>query len=315
MNVTTSRPQYIEPVFSARAHLIKIREDFEAYLRDDILEEDDDLAQSFKAVHQEITRSIDALSTPSIQIATVGTTSAGKSTFINALLGLQLAPTDADEMSAGLLTIGYEPSRWSILRGPGELPSERVTAQDIHNYLHAQMAKRIASRRQGKEDPGASFEIAGPLYPLAKNHDFRHALGDDVSMKLFDLPGLRTVDDPANMRVIKQQIKRAFSVVVLNMTHFFSREKRAALVGELKDTVRDLGNDTSTIIFVANQADRFTSNDIKNKSLEARVEEAREELRTLLELDESDSIHMVPMSALNYFRALRALRARPNGRV
>src|SRR5262245_26176116 len=50
-----------------------------------------------------------ALANPTVRIATVGTTSSGKSTLINALIGRCLAPTEAGQMSAGLLTFRHGP--------------------------------------------------------------------------------------------------------------------------------------------------------------------------------------------------------------
>ena len=39
------------------------------------------------------------------RIATIGTTSSGKSTIVNALIGRRIAPIEAGEMSGGVLTL------------------------------------------------------------------------------------------------------------------------------------------------------------------------------------------------------------------
>ncbi|MFS8909756.1 dynamin family protein, partial [Synechococcus sp. H60.3] len=56
--------------------------------------------EDFRVVYEEA----DArLRKPSFRIATIGTTSSGKSTIVNALIGRKIAPIEAQEMSAGIL--------------------------------------------------------------------------------------------------------------------------------------------------------------------------------------------------------------------
>ena len=48
---------------------------------------------------------VQRLENPSFRIATIGTTSSGKSTIVNALIGRRIAPIEAGEMSGGVLTL------------------------------------------------------------------------------------------------------------------------------------------------------------------------------------------------------------------
>ncbi|MEA5530048.1 dynamin family protein [Dolichospermum sp. UHCC 0684] len=50
---------------------------------------------------------LDRLENPSFRIATIGTTSSGKSTIVNALIGRKIAPIEAGEMSGGVLTLKH----------------------------------------------------------------------------------------------------------------------------------------------------------------------------------------------------------------
>jgi replication fork clamp-binding protein CrfC len=59
---------------------------------------------SFFAAYQEGSQ---RLENPSFRIATIGTTSSGKSTIVNALIGRRIAPIAAEEMSGGVLTIKH----------------------------------------------------------------------------------------------------------------------------------------------------------------------------------------------------------------
>jgi ribosome biogenesis GTPase A len=58
----------------------------------------------FLTVYQE---AVQRLENPSFRIATLGTTSSGKSTIVNALIGRKIAPIEAGEMSGGVLTIKH----------------------------------------------------------------------------------------------------------------------------------------------------------------------------------------------------------------
>jgi hypothetical protein len=55
--------------------------------------------QAFRVVYEE---AVARLQKPSFRIATIGTTSSGKSTIVNALIGRKIAPIEAQEMSAGI---------------------------------------------------------------------------------------------------------------------------------------------------------------------------------------------------------------------
>ncbi len=55
--------------------------------------------KEFLTVYQE---AVQRLENPSFRIATIGTTSSGKSTIVNALIGRKIAPIEAGEMSGGV---------------------------------------------------------------------------------------------------------------------------------------------------------------------------------------------------------------------
>ncbi|MFS8880137.1 dynamin family protein, partial [Synechococcus sp. H55.11] len=60
--------------------------------------------ENFQVVYEEANA---RLRKPSFRIATIGTTSSGKSTIVNALIGRKIAPIEAQEMSAGILRIRH----------------------------------------------------------------------------------------------------------------------------------------------------------------------------------------------------------------
>lgn len=56
--------------------------------------------EGFLNVYQE---AVQRLENPRFRIATIGTTSSGKSTIVNALIGRKIAPIEAGEMSGGCI--------------------------------------------------------------------------------------------------------------------------------------------------------------------------------------------------------------------
>jgi len=60
--------------------------------------------QAFRVTYEE---AVARLENPSFRITTIGTTSSGKSTIVNALIGRRIAPIEAQEMSAGILRIKH----------------------------------------------------------------------------------------------------------------------------------------------------------------------------------------------------------------
>ena len=66
-----------------------------------------DLQTSLSEFRQAYEESVARLADPNFTIATIGTTSSGKSTIVNALIGRKIAPIEAGEMSGGILTIRH----------------------------------------------------------------------------------------------------------------------------------------------------------------------------------------------------------------
>ena len=82
-----------------------IQQNFEEFIRLDpqLFGQNGNLAESFNETDSLLTEGVQRLEKPSLSIATIGTTSSGKSTLVNSLIGHRLAPMEAGEMSSGIL--------------------------------------------------------------------------------------------------------------------------------------------------------------------------------------------------------------------
>lgn len=63
------------------------------------------LNEAYNKLSKKIDDAINRLMHPYLSLATIGTTSAGKSTIVNALAGRKIAPMEAKETSAGMLKL------------------------------------------------------------------------------------------------------------------------------------------------------------------------------------------------------------------
>jgi GTPase SAR1 family protein len=273
--------------------------------------------QIYKNILQDlknIDESISQLSSPTIHLSTIGTTSSGKSTLVNAIIGELIAPMDADEMSAGVLTIHHSKDNedWKLNNGNENINS----SVKIYQHLTRIMGDEIRRRRDQLPYENKSFKVTGPLFPLSENHEFLNAFCDDslfnkstffINLDIFDLPGLRTINDPANIEIIRNYIKKSLTIVCIDRQQLFEREKRNELLKEIKTIMEDLGGSTVLMYFILNKCD------IPNpggKSIAEHQEELQIEIQKYLQ---TEKINIIPFSAKIYLFAARSVVAYNNG--
>jgi GTPase SAR1 family protein len=260
-----------------------------------------------------VARSIAELDRPQFPVAFVGTTKAGKSTFVNAFIGRRLAPMEAEEMSAGLLRISE--GDWSVAVERGAPISCVANERAIYDALKASMSAVVASRRTRAENEVVAqpiYAVTGPLFPSLPQHEFqKESAKGAIGLTVFDLPGLRTTKDPENQAVIREQIKRAFSIVLIDRNSLFNIETQVKLLEELRELVADLGGDISMMVFLLNKVDGHKHED---GPIHEQVRRAQVQIRECLHLQEKDQVQVVPFSGLTYYHASRMVVAATEGR-
>jgi len=259
----------------------------------------------------------DRLAHPRLQLATVGTTSAGKSTLLNGLMGRRLCPMDNQEMSAGLLTI-TQATAWNLQIKNGPAPSfAEATEEGVYALLHERMRLAVHARKERREDatradapPFAEYRVRAPLFPGQPSHVFQQSVGEDIGLTLFDLPGLRKVDDLENLEIIQRQVRRSFSLVTINYTALHSREERHELLKEVRETVQNLRTPLSLVIFVLNRVDERTSED---HPLQSQLDTLQIEIQRFL--GSETPIQVLPFCALAYMHGARLLLGLDEGQI
>lgn len=246
--------------------------------------------QDFRKEYQE---SIKRLTNPSLVIATLGTTSSGKSTIVNALMGRRLAPIEAGEMSGGVLRIIHSDQRKLVIEKTPDAAWETGTWENLGDgelYERVQSTMhRYHDARKKKDFIAPQIQVQAPLLPACDLS--LSGLPQGIGVEFLDLPGLKSVQDRANLAVIQPQVGKAFSLVALDYMQV-DEQHRQKLLGELKDVVKFLQGRTESMIFILNRVDARGSDDFP---LEVRLSKLKEEIRDTLELPSLPDV--IPFSA------------------
>ncbi|MEC9398354.1 MAG: dynamin family protein, partial [Myxococcota bacterium] len=164
--------------------------------------------------------------------AVFGTTSSGKSTLLNVLLGDQILPTDIDELSAGIVHLRHTQNRssMSLVRehrscrfelDRGQI-SARLTA-NLQAIKHGQKTSHTRSR-------------PGRIRVWTRLENARYFFGAAASdISLIDLPGLRSEQDEINAPFIKLHARAQCPLIVLDSRRLFEFEQVQRILTFLED--------------------------------------------------------------------------------
>lgn len=266
-----------------------------------------DFSTRVEQMQQAMEQFEEAVSAPRVVIATTGTTSAGKSTLANLLIGDVLLPKAVQEMSAGVVEVKHSPDKRSLkissTRGATWTTGEwrDISADEIRRRLKDTMEvyrKRIDG--QGSRLDAPRFEITWPTR-LGQSPD-RFGIPSNARISLLDLPGLKFIDDDINGHVVREQSKKALCIVAYNANET-DPHKQDALLRQVVDQVKSLGGSPARMLFVLNKIDVFQKDDGPKESEQAFSDRVTTQIRhRLLEAlpeyeSEVMSILPVPLSS------------------
>lgn len=223
------------------------------------------------------------LRSPTLSIATLGTTSSGKSTVVNGLIARRVAPIEAGEMSAGVLVL-RNGERCSMTVSAADNGSWEagtwpdLTDREIYDRTRNQVMRRYHEIRRVRECIAPEVIVSGPMLPLKDRALLDLPPGMDL--EIIDLPGLKSVLDRANLEVIQKRVNKAFSLVTLDYLQT-DELNRKRLLQELKRVVEYLDGQTHSMIFLLNRVDARGQNDLP---LDERVQMLQSEIAQTLEL-------------------------------
>ncbi|QED29972.1 hypothetical protein FRD01_22595 [Microvenator marinus] len=201
---------------------------------------------------------------PTVVLATTGTTSSGKSTIANVLVGDALLPKAVQEMSAGVVTIEHDQIRRLKVTDTKNAKWETGEWTDLSaEEIQDRLAKLMEAYRNALDGlaPHECEEIEPPSctvqWPtrLGLNAD-AFGLPKGCKIRILDLPGLKYVDDNLNGDVVKREAKGAMCIVAYN-SYETDANKQAALLNQVVDQVKVLGGSPARMMFILNRIDAF----------------------------------------------------------
>ncbi|MDB9361517.1 dynamin family protein [Nodularia spumigena CS-588/02] len=239
----------------------------------------------FLAAYQE---AVQRLENPSFRIATIGTTSSGKSTIVNALIGRKIAPIEAGEMSAGVLTLKHSQEQRLVIAETEDAVWETgewtgLTDEDLYHRIRTVMHSYHDARKK-REYVAPQITAYVPLLPACDPSLLGLPAG--VGIELIDLPGLKSIQDSTNLATIQQQVNKAFSLVALDYMQV-DDDLRKRLLDELKKVVQYLQGRTDSMIFILNRVDQRGADDFR---LEVQINQLKTEIQEVLSLPEPPDV-------------------------
>ncbi|MDF5720354.1 MAG: dynamin family protein [Rhizonema sp. PD37] len=240
----------------------------------------------FCQAHRE---AVNRLETPSLSIATIGTTSSGKSTIVNALIGSKIAPIEAGEMSAGVLTLRHASERKLVVEETEGATWETGVWSDlsdeaIYERIRDGVMRPYHDTREKRDCIAPRMTAFVPLLPASEQSLLGLPFG--VGVELIDLPGLKSVQDRDNLKVIQEKVHKAFSLVALDYMQVDDKHRKR-LLEELKRVVEYLQGRTDSMIFILNRVDQRGADDIP---ISNRIAKLQQEIIEVLSLKDAPDI-------------------------
>jgi GTPase SAR1 family protein len=231
------------------------------------------IAKDVEKLRKLTVKTLGNLRTPTLRLAFAGATSSGKSTLVNALIGKTLMPMEAGEMSAGIVQIFHEDRDDFLLNietpksSDTSTPPENLWQETIdfvtknEEKVYEKLKEVMVCYHQNKKNS----KIIAPNVQircrtlLGQQTDLLQ-LPQGVGLEIIDLPGIREVDDAANLKIVQEVLKKTVLTVVLGYEHT-SEKQIQPLLTEVGEMINLFGN-SSNLFFVLNKVDRWEQGDI-----------------------------------------------------
>ncbi|MFN8576538.1 MAG: dynamin family protein [Candidatus Sericytochromatia bacterium] len=259
--------------------------------------------------------SYNTLDKPSFIISTIGTTSSGKSTFVNSLLGSKLSPMSADELTVGSLKFDYN----SELKNNCKLSVESQISNkfwengtstksfgDTYKYIRSIMETyRIQAENQKLSPPHITVSTS---YLVGNNPVFL-GLDPNVQLEIMELPWM--IIDSESLESIVNKVKSSLIIFLIDYTVLFNKESKETnqLFQKLMDMKKEVGN-TNAVIFALNKIDLKNYDD---DELEIVLNKCKREIKKRLNINED--IRVIPLNSLLMYYVQTAYLSYENGNL
>lgn len=277
------------------------------------------LAEKRKTLSAAVQHLVDRAKSPELVIATTGTTSSGKSTLANFLIGEEVLPSAVQEMSAGLVTIHHH-EKYRMLKIPSTQGARWETGEwddlptkALRDRLRETMDTFRAAQQEDAAIEPVRFEIHWPIR-LARQHA-KFGLPADTRVTIIDLPGLKAVSDERNSPVIQANISQALCLVTYNALETDDKKQKELLNQVIAQIMKIRVSSASMgrMLFLLNRVDAFAQNENGEEYLTKFARDVTKQLHAgLLNRlpEESHAISKIEPVLLSSLPALHAVQAR-----
>ena len=262
-----------------------------------------EMAEKIKAVFREIQTEFQGLSEPSIQepvkkyldaarpetvLCVAGAYSAGKSTFINALIGEELLPSDSKAKTAKIFMIHSKPAgTWSDTELRFQYRNQPVILQfgpegyelDNLNQLPDLELKDCLDRQLSEVKPGPSYiyrtlELLNEFNNQCARDDISDLIEiwtpfyhsslplDKIEVIVYDTPGSDSDSHADHLKVLQEALKNQTNGLPILLTQRAREDGRSE--AELRSQIAAIpALDSSNILIVINKADCIPANTLQ----------------------------------------------------
>ncbi len=279
--------------------------------RDQLIRMRDDLGNAVQEL-------IKQAASPELIIATTGTTSSGKSTLANFLIGEDLLPSAVEEMSAGVVTVCHHDKRHTLTIASTRGATwdtgswDDLNANNLCTRLEETMIKFREAEKEDSTIEPVHFIIDWPIR-IAKELD-RLGLPEKTRVTIMDLPGLKAIDDTRNGDIVSKNISKALCLVAYNAEETDDKKQEVLLdqvvaqVLAMRKSNKSLGR----MLFLLNRVDAFSRNKNPEESIKKCIFNVSAQIRKrLIERlpEDSKTINVIEPAIISSLPALLAVEA------
>lgn len=216
-----------------------------------------DNTNGLQSVEDGITKTLQALKEQKYQVAVIAAMKAGKSTFINALIGADVLASEAEACTVCRTAIkpielGEIPQLWEYREGQRQ--PEKVAEGEAGQIRQKFLERTHEIRKSGNQDNTTHFELAHPIEAI-------NGLSSLAGFTLVDTPGPNEFASATfNTVALKQTTLEALRtcdaiLFILDYTSFRDDINAELLLDLIEQRREFLANNTGKIYFILNKID------------------------------------------------------------
>lgn len=250
---------------------------------------------------------------PPLIISAMGTTSSGKSTFINSLLGLKLSPMNSDELSIGVLKFQHN----NELKNSCKITIDTMIANNLWEngsfnkdyksaYTGIKSIMENYRNKLGKDNLSPPYITVESSFFTGNNPEFI-GLENSAKTEIIELPLM--IADSESLQFVDEEVKASIVVFLIDYTVLFNKETKETnhLFEKLQKMKQNVGS-KDAIIFILNKVDLRNYDD---DELDISIEKCKKQIKIKFGIKED--IEVLPLNALLMYYVQCAFLGYENG--